>query len=479
MLVLNQMVICKKAKEMNDFMKMLAISCASVMVITNYGTAQNCVRPVQGFVSLGVYGAHSKIDGKFSQLDKLKDADTLVQLEKLTNGKFKISKVDTSGWKKAVEDASSISMNPDNNDDQTEEIEFYAREAANTDKTNNPATNVDNNVGAKIPWEQIEDSAQDADDRQRAVLDLSQLQKNNDGTYTVTAKFNMKGAPTHIVPVGSALGDHFIQDADGEFCQPDDNTNHPNKANADIDIGTNLNTYYDDNHNVPTLTLKLTPKLNINGVPTGDFYTITTPGASNKDSSSSSSWTGKKWQMAGFANLGLLVNFSQGGAWYLSVFGTKPFVNSTQNITFGDTSSNTDNNSNSIDAKEKWGLGIETGLRCNINEKVYLGIGGGVQWSWYEFSLKNNSENKNNNDSSTSKQDMKGTAPFMKLSLGFNINKNFGVEIFGKYTGKHDLKYKDSKKSDDKNNNSSSKEWQIDFTKQGSPSFGIAATFTF
>lgn len=424
-------------------MKMLAISCASVMVVTNYGTAQNCVRPVQGFVSLGLYGAHSKIDGRFSQFGKLTDANLQKMLKQMTNDGLEINIVDKNNLKNFVKVKSG-------------DLKY-----SNFDK-NNTITLMETSNGTN--------GSQDWDDL--IVKPGVDVTTADDGqSVTINYKTDFEGTVDNgsIVPKNGIYHDMFHK-ADGNYVDKD-RADAVDSSAIPTGDAANFATSYDAKHPAPTISQSVV----LDSSNLKDIYQIKI-----SDKEGNSSWTGKKWQMAGFANLGLLVNFSQGGAWYLSVFGAKPFVNSTQNITFGNTSSNkgNNNNSNSIEAKDKWSLGIETGLRCNITEKVYLGIGVGVQWSWYEFSLKNSSENKDNNDSNTLKQDMKGTAPFMKLSLGFNINKNFGIEIFGKCTGKHDLKYKDGKKSkDDKSSNSS--EWPINFTKQCSPSFGIAATFTF
>ena len=187
--------------------------------------------------------------------------------------------------------------------------------------------------------------------------------------------------------------------------------------------------------------------------------------------------------MSGYANVGLLVNLPLGGSWYLSFFGMKPFVNSNQNIIFGanDNSSNDEKNNSGFNVKNKGTLGIETGLRCSMTDKVWLGVGGGVQRSWYGISLNSSNEDNNSNkDSNNEVQNMKGDAFFAKLSLGFNVTNNIGIETFAKYTAKHNLKTSTSKKKSNSDNNSNdSAEFPMDFSNPGALSFGVACTFTF
>lgn len=215
-------------------------------------------------------------------------------------------------------------------------------------------------------------------------------------------------------------------------------------------------------------------------------------------------WPGSSKEVQGYAeaNLGLKFNLSHGSI-IAAVFGEKVFWNSTQKFTFGqendgsndkktdeDNTNNSTNNDNwSYDIKEKGKLGFSFSVSVPLTDKVGCRLGIGGQWGWYDSSA---SSNDNNNDSNSNtntnktyllkqKQSMRGFAPFFEGGILYNFNKNFGVEIFGRYTAPCDLKEIDAKSNTDSNDNNTNSDNGISqsYTIKGAVSGGIRFVFMF
>ena len=434
---------------MNNIMKLLTISAISCAVIAN-SEATNaqaaCVKPVQGFVSLGLFGSQSKIKGDVN-LKKLQGYTDSAVLKEI-GSKYKY--INNEEFKKLFDNKFDVKLiNPAH---QERDTKLY------TTQLNGRSNNME--------WT-----------RKSGEFIKQSLDTTVDGNViNITQKNDFYGN-RNVVPQNSKNESVFSgkNDNDNGGIDGIDLTTSENIA---FDSNNNPLSVYDAEHPAPTLTQKITVSIDSSKNP-GNLYQVNFNSDDSKNSSDS--WTAKGWQLSGYANVGLLVNLPLGGSWYLSFFGMKPFVNSNQNITLGtnNNSSSSDKSEGGFKAKNKGTLGIETGLRCNATDKVWLGIGGGVQRSWYGISLNNSDSNNNSSDKSSSgAQNMKGDAFFAKFSVGFNVTNKIGVETFVKYTAKHDLKTSTSKKKSD-SSDSSSTEFPMDFYNPGALSFGVACTFTF
>lgn len=427
---------------MNNIMKLLTVSAISCAVIanseaTNAQTA--CVKPVQGFVSIGLFGSQSKIKGDVN-LSKLKGYTNSAVLKEI-GSKY----LDKTEFEKLWKDALKVEFS--NPEKQEKEIKLYE-------------------INGAGDWESGKD-----------VIKQSIItEKNDDDDKTkinVTSTFDWLGNKS-AVPVGSKYESIFEADKARNYA----NVDFVSSNNQAFDNNGKPISVYDAEHPAPTITQQI--KVSADSIKNpGDLYQIALNDSDGSEKKNS--WLAKGWQLSGYANVGLLVNLPLGGSWYLSFFGMKPFVNSNQNITFGanDNSSNDEKNKSGFNVKNKGTLGFETGLRCSMTDKVWLGVGGGVQRTWYGISFNGSSENDNSNNNSNSEvQNMKGDAFFAKLSLGFNVTNNIGIETFAKYTAKHNLKTSTSKKKSNSDNNDSA-EFPMDFSNPGALSFGVACTFTF
>ena len=431
---------------MNNIMKLLTVSAISCAVIAN-SEATNaqaaCVKPVQGFVSLGLFGSQSKIKGDVN-LSKLKGYTNDAVLKEI-GSKY----LNDEEFKKIFK--SEIKVEPGTQTStglKDGKIGLYAKD----DVSNNTV------------W--IKNS-----DVINPSLKVEQSGDNNNKVINITSTTDFLGNHS-VVPVGTKYDSNLETQVSAKT---GDNFTSTEQA---VDDKGNPISVYDKDHPAPTINQQIKVYTE-SGQNPGNLYQVTLN--SDDSSSSNNSWFTRGWQLSGYANVGLLVNLPLGGSWYLSFFGMKPFVNSNQNISLGNTdnSSSDDKNKSGFNIKNKGTLGFETGLRCSVSDKVWLGFGGGVQRSWYGVSLNsssNDSDSKNNSNSEV--QNMKGDAFFAKFSLGFNVTNNVGVETFVKYTAKHNLKTGTSKKKSDSNDNNSS-EFPMDFTNPGALSFGVACTFTF
>lgn len=427
---------------MNNIMKLLTVSAISCAVITNYEITEaqtTCVKPVQGFVSIGLFGSQNNINGSLN-LKKLKESANNNSNSAIVKALAKQGKyIDKATLNKNIKITPTIG-------EQTSKgmkdgkIGMYSNSSISNSGLNTTVNWTNENKCKIVPELHID------------------TDNGENKSVNIVSTVNWFGNDD-VIPVESKYEGKFW--SDGTFKQPEG-------------MEETTGSVYDVEHPAPTITqqVKINAAVDESKIP-GDLYEVNFNSDDSK--SSSSFWKVKGWQLSGFANVGMLVNFPMGGAWYLSFFGMKPFVNSTQVISFDTTENNTnaDNKPDGINAKNRGTLGIETGLRCNATDKVWLGIGGGIQRSWYGMSLSNS-----NDTNESDKQSMVGNAFFTKFSVGFVATNNICVEVFAKYTGKHNLKTSTSKKSSS-SDDSSSTDWPMDFTCPGAASFGICCTFTF
>ena len=433
---------------MNNILKLLTISAISCAVIANCEITEaqtTCVKPVQGFVSIGLFGSQNNINGNIN-LKKLKESaknnpNSAIIKELAKQGKY----IDKETLNK------NIKITPTIGEQTTKGLKDWKIKLYQIDSIDGDKKWINNSNDVIKPTLVVE--------------------KKDDNTINIVSTTDSLGN-SNTIPVNSKY-ENLFKGSNGAF-------EDPITAGTPRIIPATTGSVYDAEHPAPTITQQVTINAAIDEskIP-GDLYEVNF--GSDDSKNSSSLWTAKGWQLSGFANVGLLVNFPMGGAWYLSFFGVKPFANRTQVISFDTTensSNKDDKKSDGINAKNKGTLGIETGLRCNVTDKVWLGIGGGMQRSWYGMSLSSSNNDSNSNESNGEKQNMVGNAFFTKFSVGFVATNNIGVEVFAKYTGKHDLKTSTSKKSSS-SDNSSSTDWPVDFTCPGAASFGICCTFTF
>lgn len=408
--------------------KLLTISVIGLSIINGSYTEaalENCVRVVQFFGSVGVNIGQYGIKGKLNTQDLLKK----LKAANLLNDKNQFIGLTPFS-------ANQIQYTLTNGEStQAEPIQFVVKNAI--DSTQSPAVN---------GWHDVRSDAYG-----QLTLAQPEIKTDNNGKpyIEVTAQNTFTGDINQVLPIVSSQNGAYIDSLTNDVIvqNPTDITKITT-ATQKIYVNTSsLPKYYFDNEAGYSLVQQFNEK-NV--------------------------WPGSSKEVQGSVelNLGCKFNLPQGGAIIFSAFGSKAFWNSTQKFVFGQendgssdnkTDENNNNNTNNdanwtYDIKDKGKLGFSVSVLVFPVEKVGIRLGIGYHLGWYDSSASSNdNSNDNTNINKTyllkQKQNMRGGAPFLEAGILYNINPNFGVELFGRSTAPYKLKEINAKSDSDSNDN--------------------------